>query len=48
MGCFYDNGPGFMSLKGSIITGGHAAAILGLVCPGFGVATTINTPSLIS
>lgn len=46
MGYFYDNDPRFMSLKGPIITGGHAA-ILDLVCPGFGVATAIATPLLI-
>lgn len=43
---FYDDDPRFMSLKGSILTGGHAA-IFGLVCPSLGVATAIATPFLI-
>lgn len=46
MGCFYDDAPGFMSLKGSILTGGHTT-ILSLVCPGLRVATAIATPFLI-
>lgn len=50
MGCFYDNAPGFVSLRGSILTGGHIAILgpSGRVCPGFGVATTTATAFPIS